>query len=290
MDPLTKAYLKIITESEDLQKGQKVEGETSQTGKVFGNAESEKNKALQKKTGPECADDCETPEEAPAHLTQSAETNGKPEKNSVSYENKNPFDALYNKILSEEGEEMSFSTGATPEDSSFGIAEPFGGESSDEESDEFGEEGAGEEDEVTFSLPRELAERLHEVLGSVLSEGEEGEEGEEHEGEESEGEEEAEHAFGGSEEGEEENPFKEATDMQALAGAEGLSLTDKSKKEVKGAVPVTKKSAQTPSTGKGHDGVAKAFSTETGTSKLTSKAGIKVGSVDKIEKSLFEQD
>lgn len=287
MDPLTKAYLKIITESEDLQKGQDVKGETSQTGKVFGNAESEKNKAPQKKTGPECADDVESPEEAPDHLTQSAKTDGKPQKNSVSYENKNPFDLLYNKILSEEGEEMSFSTGSTPEDSSFEVAEPFGSESS-EDSDEFGEDEEGEEETVTLSLDKETARKLLEVLQGVLAEDEE------HEGEESEGEEEAEHAFGGSEEDEEssedENPFKEAVDMQELAGAEGLSLTDKSKKEVKGAVPTTKKAAQTPSTGKGHDGVAKAHSTEGGVSKHTGKASNKVGSVDKVGKTLFDQE
>ena len=285
MDPLATAYLKIITESEDLQKGQNVQGETSEQGKVFGNSESEKNKALQKKTGPEAASDIESPEEADAHLTQSAETSGEAKKNSVSYEAKNPFDALYNKILSEEGEEMSFSTGATPEDSSFGVAEPFGDESH-EDSDEFGEEG--EEEKVTLELDKETAHKLLEVLQAVLA----GEE--EHEGEESESEEEAEHDFGGSEEGEEseegENPFKEAVDMQELAGAEGLSLTDKSKKEVKGAVPVTKKAAQTPSTGKGHDGVAKANSTEAGVSKHTGKASNKVGSVDKVGKTLFDQE
>jgi hypothetical protein len=284
MDPLTKAYLKIITESEDLQKGQKVEGETSQTGKVFGNAESEKNKAPQKNTGPECADDVENPEEAPAHLQQ---TDGKVEKNKVSYEAKNPFDALFNKILSEEGENFSFSTSKNPEDSSFGVAEPFGGESSEEETDEFGEgenEEGEEGEEVSFSLPRDLAERLHEVLGSVLSEGEE-EESEDFGSEED---------FGGSEEGEEEseegeNPFKEATDMQELASAQGLSLTDKSKKDVKGAVPVTKKTAETPSTGKGHDGAVKSHPTEGGVSKHTAKASNKVGSVDKVGSSIFEQ-
>lgn len=286
MDPLTQAYLKIITESEDLQKGQKVEGETSQTGKVFGNAESEKNKALQKNTGPEAADDVENPEEAPKHLTQSAETDGEAKPNKVSYEAKNPFDALFNKILSEEGEQMSFSTSKNPEDSTFEIAEPFGG-GMPEDSDEFGEEEESEEEmeEVSFTLPRELAERLHEVLSSVLSE-EEGEEEMEDMG----GEEMPEDSEEESSEEEEENPFKEATDMQALADSEGLSLTDKSKKEVKGAVPVTKKSAQAPSTGKGHDGVAKDHSTEAGVSKHTGKGSNKVGSVDKVGKSLFEQE
>jgi hypothetical protein len=285
MDPLTKAYLKIITESEDLQKGQKVEGETSQTGKVFGNAESEKNKAPQKKTGPECADDVENPEEAPAHLTQSAETSGEPKPNKVSYEAKNPFDALFNKILSEEGENFSFSTGKNPEDSSFGVAEPFGGESSEEETDEFGEEEGEEEgEEVTFSLPRDLAEKLHEVLMSVLSNEEEEVESEEDFGGSEESEE------GDSEESEEiENPFKEATDMQELASAQGLSLTDKSKKDVKGAVPVTKKTAETPSTGKGHDGAVKSHPTEGGVSKHTAKGSNKVGSVDKVGSSIFEQ-
>jgi hypothetical protein len=284
MDPLTKAYLKIITESEDLQKGQDVQGETSQTGKVFGNAESEKNKALQKKTGPECANDVEDPEEAPKHLTQSAETSGEAKKNPTSYgESSNPFDALYNKILSEEGEEMSFSTGTNPSDSSFDIAEPFGGKSSEEDSDEFGEED--EDEKVTIELDRETAHKLLEVLQAVLVEDED------HEGEESEGEEESDHSHDESEEGEEgENPFKEAVDMEALSDEKGLTLTNKANKEVKGAVPVTKKSAQTPSTGKGHDGVLKAHSTEGGVSKHTGKASNKVGSVDKIGKTLFDQE
>jgi hypothetical protein len=287
MDPLTKAYLKIITESDDLQKGQDVKGETSQTGKVFGNAESEKNKTPQKKTGPEAVDsDCETPEEAPDHLTQSAKTDGKPAANKVSYEAKNPFDLLYNKILSEEGEEVSFAS--TPEDSSFGIAEPFGGDSSSEETDEFGEgeEDEDEESEVTFTLPKEIAQKLHDVLMTVLG-GEEGGEGEE----------ESEYDFGGSEEGEEEseeseegdeeNPFKEATDMEALSDEKGLTLTSKNNK-VSG-VNVTKKAATTPATGKGHDGKVKSQPTEGGVSKLTAKAGNKVGSVDKVGSTLFDQ-
>ena len=281
MDPLANAYLKVITESsDDLQKTGVVKTDLT-IGATLGHKENEKNvKSFIKKSGPESdgADDVEDLEEAPAELTQSGKTDGSVKKDTVSYEAKNPFDVLYNKILSEEGE-FEFSTPA-PKDASFDVAEPFGADSSSDsegEDDEFGEDEEGE-DEVTFTLPRDLAEKLHEVLGSVLSEGEEGED---HEAGESEEEETEEHKFGGEEEDEEENPFKEATDVEALADEKGLSLTDKGKKEVKGAVPVTKKSAQTPSTGKGHDGKIKAHSTDAAISKLTGKSndtgGVRTG-------------
>jgi hypothetical protein len=299
MDPLAKAYLKVITESssEDLTKDQKVAGYTPTVGEpAFGDSQSDSTvKKIQKGTGPEAegAETLETAKEADADLSVGKDVDGKAkELGGTKYEAKNPFDRLFNKILSEEGEMMDFSTADKPEDSTF---EPsFGTEGGDGE--EFGEEGEGEEDEVTFTLPRELAEKLHEVLGSVLMEGE----GEEHEASESEGEEEAEHGFGGSEEGEEESseegakPFGEAVEAEdaghALVDQEKLAhgLNSKGNYTVKGAVPVTKKSAQTPATGKGHDGKLKAHSTEGAVSKLTAKAN-DVGGV-KVGKTIFDNE
>ena len=283
MDPLANAYLKVITESsDDLQKTGVAKTDLKIGTGAFGH-EDKNAKTFIKKSGPESegAEDTEDCEEAPAELTQSKVTDGKPSKNTVSYEAKNPFDVLYNKILSEEGE-FEFSTGSKPEDSSFDVAEPFGAKDAmDSDENEFGEEGEeGEDEEVTFTLDRETAQKLLDVLTTVLGE-------EEHEAGESEEEESEEHEEGGEEEGEEssegeeENPFKEATDMEALADEKGLSLTEKGKKEVKSAVPVTKKSAQTPSTGKGHDGKLKAHSTDAAISKLTGKSndtgGVRTG-------------
>lgn len=296
MDPLAKIYLnKVINESsEELQKGQDVKGYSPKVGDAYGDAKSDSTvKKVQKGTGPEAegAKTLETPKEAGEHLSVGSETDGEPKNFGKNYaESTNPFDALFNKIISEEGE-MDFSTGEKPEDSTF---EPsFGSEGGDGE--EFGddeEEGYDHEgdDEVTFTLDRETAKKLHEALSAVLEEDGEGEE--EDEGEE----------FGGkeSEDGEESSvegatPFGEATDMEEwgtpLVDQEKLEAghTAKSSFTVKGAVPVKKKSAQTPATGKGHDGKIKSHSTEGGVSKLTSKGSIDVGGV-KVGKFLFDNE
>jgi len=302
MDPLAKAYLKVITESSDdlTSKDQKVKGYTPKEGQAYGDDTNAKK--LQPKTGPEAkgTETIEKAKEADSDLSVGGDVDGKPEKFGKNYaESSNPFDKLFNKIISEEGDIMDFSTADKPEDSTF---EPsFGSEDGDGE--EFGEdedEGEGEE-EVTFTLPKDLAEKLHEVLGAVLSEGEEGEdefgsEGEDEfgsEGEDSEGED-----FGGGEEEEGvegAKPFGEAIDAEelghALVDQERLEsgLNKKGSYVVKGAVPVKKKSAQTPATGKGHDGKIKSHSTEGGVSKLTSKGSIDAGGV-KVGKFLFDNE
>jgi hypothetical protein len=296
MDPLAKAYLKVITESSDeLQKGQDVKGYTPKEGEAFGDDTNAKK--LQPKSGPESkgTEDVENPEEN-KELSVDGENDGKVKPLGKNYaESKNPFDMLFNKIISEEGEMMDFSTGESPEDSTF---EPS---MEREESDEFGleDEEGNEGEEITITLNKELAQQLHDILSQVLTEGE-------HEEGESEEEESSEHEMGGEEfgeegeEGEEESfeggakPFGEATEMQEL----GTPITDteklahglhsKGSYTVKGAVPVTKKTAQTPATGKGHDGKLKAHSTSGGISKLQSKkqdvGGVKVG------KTLFDND
>jgi hypothetical protein len=295
MDPLANAYLKVITESsDDLQsKDQKVAGQSLKVGAAFGDSKNDSTvKKVQPKSGPE-AEGAETPQnaqEAPSNLSVGKEEqeSGKAKPLGKTYgEASNPFDALFNKIISEEGQFMDFATSPdeNPSDSTF--------EPSMEESDEFGEDEE-EGEEVTFTLSRELAEQLHEVLSSVLSEeGEEGEESEEGFGEESS------EGFG-EESSEEESsemgakPFGEAVEAEeqghALVDAEKLNkgMTAKGNMVVKGAVPVTKKTAQTPSTGKGHDGKLKSHSTEGGVSKLTAKSN-DVGGV-KVGKTLFDND
>jgi hypothetical protein len=295
MDPLAKAYLKVITESDDLQntKSQKVEGSSQAEGEIFGDKKNDIVKKVQKGTGPEAegAETLEKAEEADCNLSVGGDNDGKVKKFPSKYEeSSNPFDNLFNKLISEEGEMMDFSTGGDdkPEDSTF---EPsFGNE---EESDEFGEDEDEEGDEVTFTLDRETAKKLHEVLSGVLDEA-----GEEDEGEDYEGGEESDE-FGEDEDEEESSaegakPFGEAVEAEeeghALVDAEKLShgLTKKGSYTVKGAVPVTKKTAQTPATGKGHDGKLKPHSTESGVSALQSKqqnvGGVKVG------KTLFDND
>lgn len=293
MDPLANAYLKVITESSnDLQsKDQKVAGQSLKVGAAFGDSTNDSTvKKIQPKSGPE-AEGAETPQnaqEAPSDLSVGKQEDGSPKKVEKTYgEASNPFDALFNKIISEEGQFMDFATSPdeNPSDSTF--------EPSTEESDEFGED-EDEGEEVTFTLSRELAEQLHEVLSSVLSEeGEEGEENEEGFGEESP------EGFG-EESSEDESsemgakPFGEAVEAEeeghALVDAEKLNkgMNSKGNMVVKGAVPVTKKTAQTPSTGKGHDGKLKSHSTEGGVSKLTAKSN-DVGGV-KVGKTLFDND
>jgi hypothetical protein len=288
MDPLANAYLKVITESSDelTSKNQKVNGYSPRIGQAFGH--DDKNaKTFIKKSGPEDSEgteDVEDPKEADSRLSAGKENDGTPRKLNDS---KNPFDALYNRIISEEGI-MDFSTDAkNPEDSSFEPSEDEG----HEDDSEFGEgdedEDMGEdEDEVSFTLPRELAEKLHEVLGAVLG-GEEGEEeseeGEDEDfgGEEGEGEE---PAFGEEEEESSQEgakPFGEATELETLSPEKGKTLTKKSNYSLKGAVPVTKKKAVTPATGKGFDGKLKPHQTSGAVSKLQSKkqdtGGVKTG-------------
>lgn len=295
MDPLAKAYLKVITESsDDLQsKDQKVKGYTPKEGEAFGDDTNAKK--VQPKSGPDAkgAETPESPQEAKGNLSVGKETNGEPKKFDKNYaESKNPFDVLFNKILSEEGEMMDFATSPNPADSTF---EPSLEGDSEEMENEFGED-EGEGEQVTLTLDKELAEKLVDALQAVLA-SEEGEEGEE-EGEFGSSEE-------GSEEGSEENeedssqggalPFGEAVEAEevghALVDQEKLQhgLTAKGSYTVKGAVPVTKKSAQTPATGKGHDGKLKPHSPEGAVSKLTSKGNVDVKTV-KVGKTIFDND
>ena len=293
MDPITQAYLKVITESsDDLQnKDQKVAGSNLKVGAAFGNSESDSlSKKFISKSGPDAkgAETLETATEADSDLSVGKAVDGKSKPLATKYESKNPFDVLFNKIISEEGEMMDFST--TPENSTF---EPSMGES--DESDEFGET-EGESETVTFELDKDVAQKLIEVLSAALGEGEDGEEGEGEEG--AEDGESNEFGFGGEDEEESHEggakPFGEAVESEdcgtPLVDGERLShgLNKKGSDKLKSAVPVTKKSAQTPATGKGHDGKLKAHSTEGGVSKLTGKDN-KVGGVT-VGKTIYDQN
>jgi hypothetical protein len=293
-DPLANAYLKVITESsDDLQKTGVAKTDLT-IGAAFGHKENEKNaKNFVSKSGPE-ETDAEDAEEAPKELSVSGR-DGSLEKDSVSYESNNPFDRLYNKILLDENLgaepfEADFSSGnpAEGEESSFGASEGEDHEDMGDEGmdDDMGDEG--HDDKITISLDRETAEKLVDVLQAVLG-GEEDEEGEEENPEDS--------TFDSSDDTDEEEHGEleeESVDAEvqghALVDQEKLQhgLNSKSNIEVKGAVPVTKKSAQTPSTGKGFDGKLKAHSTQPAVSKLTSKKN-DVGGV-KVGKTIFDND
>ena len=277
-DPLANAYLKVI--EEETSSG--IADETKkQVGKTFGNAESDKNaKDVEPDSATENADkDMEKAKEDKEHSVEG--TDGEAKKLEKSSFN-NPFDLLYNKILKEE-EAFNFSTGdnSLQPDSSFDMnsTEDDGLEEFDDETEEGGEE-------VTLTINREVAQQLHDLLSSVLSSEEGEEEGEEEMGEE------GEEGMDEVEMGEEEEVKQEAVEAEvvghALVDVEKLNkgMNNPSNKVVKGAVPVTNKTAETPNTGKDTDGELKQHSTEPAVKKLQSKkqdvGGVHVG------KTLFD--
>jgi hypothetical protein len=282
MDPLLNAYLTVLEEGKDAKTPSAVQQTKKQVGKPFG------DKPLQQAKKPKhCGcEDTEKPQESDKHLS-SGKNEVKPFKKNMKKESTNPFDLLYNKIINEE-EEMNFSTGdnsLTPSNDY-----EFGNTDSQQDDDEFGETEESEEEgeQVTFTLDKDLAEKLMEVLKAAIEGESEEEEDFSHELGESEEEEENEEG-----EGEEETQYEEAVDAEelghALVDSEKLNkgLNGKSN-VVTGAVPVTKKSATVPPTGKGADGKLASHSTQSAVSKLTSKkqdvGGVKVG------KTLFDNE
>lgn len=280
MDPISQAYMSMLEES-DKSSGI-VASTKSQVGKIFGGESNLPDS--------DCTTDnvdLETPEEAPARLTSTG-ANGNPQKlmkNKQKNESLNPFDALYNRVLNEEGE-FDFSTESENE---LEPSDEFGGE--EESESEEGEEGEEESDEVTITLDRETAQKLVDLLTSVLGDGEGEDEEDQTEDE----------MFGGSDEDsmedldgsseEEEDPFKESVDSEELGHAivkdlDKGHLTSKKSNAVKGAVPVSKKSSSSSSI-KGADGKIEKHSTDSAISKLTGKNN-NVGGV-KVGKGLFDQ-
>lgn len=283
MDPLTNAYLKVIEESAGV-----VDSDV-QINKTFGKKENEKNTSPAI-GGPEEVDGVEKPEEADEHLSVSSEPSELKGEESLTLkkEAKNPFDALYSKILSEDAFDFSTEDNTLTPDSDFGGPEGIGSMGGEESEDEFGEEET--ESEETESL-EDLVSQLRELLGKLESYAGVGEE-------------ESEEDFGDEfpedsrEEGEEDSTDEdedlkeeavEADELgHALVDQEKLEsgLTKKSSNCVKGAVPVTKKSA-TVEKGKKATGKPENHSTEGGVSKLTGKDN-KVSAVQ-VGKELFNQ-
>lgn len=270
-DPLAKAYLKVL--EEETSSGV-VDSTKSQVGKTYGDSESEKKakETVPASSTEKVEKDVEDAEEAPAELT-SAGADG--ELKAVKTEASNPFDALYNKVLNEEM--FDFST----EDNSL---EPSMDDMPEmDQNEEEGEEESEEEgEEVTVTLDREMAQKLHDVLMAVL--------GNEESEEESEEEVEDIEDIEDMEEGEEEE-VKEAVEAEvhghALVDQEKLEkgMTKHSNMEVKGAVPVSKKKAEVVK-GKKADGTPEKCTDNP--EELTHSNKIDTGGV-RVGKSLFDQ-
>lgn len=271
-DPIAKAYLKVI---EEATSSGIVDSTKSQVGKTFGNKESDKkaHETAPKSSTENVENELEDVEEAPSELTSDGAT-GELEK--VKSESSNPFDALYNKVINEEM--FDFST----EDNSL---EPSEGTETDDSLEEFDDESEDEEeaDEVTFTLDRETAQKLHDVLKSVLGDEEEAEE-ESEEGLED-------FDLEGENEEESDEVKQEAVEAEyhghALVDQEKLEkgLTKPSNIEVKGAVPVSKKKAEVVK-GKKANGKPEKFTDNP--EELTNKAKIDTSGV-RVGKSLFDQ-
>lgn len=278
MDPLTKAYMQIINEKADCEVKTNLK-----VGAAFGHSENEKNASnFYKGSGPEEVEGVEDPDEAPKELTSDVDSSLK--KAPIKKESTNPFDALFNKIVSEETFDFS-----TEEDNEISPSDAFedttmdiGDEEADEDLSEFDDEDS-EEDTVTLTIDKETAEKLIDLLQTALGgeseeeeeeeEGEEGEEGEEEseEGEEYEGEE--------SEEGEENEDETLSKESFAIDEADDVNvdaavkkLTNPKSHKVEGTLSkVNKKSASVPSTGKGANKPMKAHNTKPAVSTLTKK-------------------
>jgi hypothetical protein len=255
IDPLTQKYLEIVNEG------------CADKGIVKTNL----------KTGSSALGDLKTANDPEENVTlkkpvesehNSDDDNGELEK-SKSYkdmkENKqlNPFETLYNKILSEE-DSFGWSMDKDEEDENeetTGEVDDF--ELSDEsESDEMDDEmdDEGDSDEVTFTLDKETAQKLIEVLQSAIG----GEDmGEDEDMSEDMGEDEDEDIFS-SEDEEDEEGDETLTKEEVDAEIVGHSLVDQEKllkgmnnpknNVVKGSLSAKKKKANVPLTGKGFKG------------------------------------
>jgi hypothetical protein len=260
-------YLSVL--NEDNKKPSNVVADN--TGELEG---SEKVKSFVKDSGPDAATTPEKPVKGP-HSECDPESLPEP----VKSESSNPFDALYNKIISEEGElegsedghEFDFSGEVEDgEDFEHDLESPEGTEEH-EEGEEEGLESVLDHLKNAVSALEKLIDSSKEDVEEV--EGEEGEEGsEEHEAEEV--------------------PAMEAVEAEvvghALVDSEKLEsgLTKHSSQAVKGAVPVksTSKKAEVVK-GKKADGKPEEFKGET--EKLKGKTN-NVGGVT-AGKGLFDQ-
>lgn len=275
-------------------------------GAAFGDKANEKNtSSFIKGSGPDEVDGIDTAKEAPEELTSDVDSSLKKLK-----EAKNPFDVLFNKIVSEET--FNFSTkeggGVQPsafDDSSLNDDEGEDDEYSDEDEDEDEDSDVDEfmdEDEgkVSLTIDKDMAEKLIELLHSAMGEdeGEDEEEQEEDEEEDDDQDQGDNLNFGGA--GEDEDNSNDSTypesyqegDPKPLNTQKAVNeLTNKSSHTVKGVLGKAKKGkAQTPPVGKNAKGGMKSHSTKPAIGKLTKKANQVGGSGTpaKKGKNLFD--
>jgi hypothetical protein len=275
MDPLTKAYMQIINEESDCKVKTNLK-----VGAAFGHSENEKNASnFIKDSGPEDVEDLEDAEEAPKELTSDVDSSLK-KAPSVKGESKNPFDALFNKIVSEET--FNFSTeddnelepSNAFEDTTMGL----GDEEAEEDLAEFDDENEESGEEVTLTLDKDLASKLIEVLQAALGD-EESEEDEMEEGDEESEEDEIPEDSSEMEEGEDEEDETLSKESFALDEADKVNVDSAVKKltspkshKVEGTLSKVKgKSASVPATGKGSNKPMKTHNTKPAVSKLTKK-------------------
>ena len=291
IDPLTQKYLEVLTEG---NKPCAVKGKQNNSGKfAFEGAD---------KKSPNTTTKNSKISKPPEDTRNSGQTrkgnleNLKKGKRVQDNSSVNPFETLYNKILSEDD---SFGWEIDKEESE---TSPFEGDSPNEmeyDSGSFDEEGENEEggeeggEEVTLTLDRETAEKLIDILQAAIggTENEEEEEGEE-EGEEDEYEDEGEEMENEAEEdSDDEELTKEEVDSEVL----GHSLVDQEKllkgmnkpgnAIVRGSISAKKKKAQVPLTGKGFKGELSAHGDK---GKNLQGKNNKVAAVNAGNKSFFD--
>jgi len=263
IDPLTQKYLEVLTEGKNECT---VKGEKNKPGKSFEGSEKmnkDKNSTTKNAKISKPTEDKRNSGQSRKGDLQKAKT--------VVKDSVNPFEDLYNKILSEddtfgweiekdeeEGEESPFNS-ESPNEMEYDM-----GDSDEDLEDSLDEEGS---EDVTITLDKETASKLIDILqaavGGEMDSEEEGSQEEEEEGSEEE-EEGSEEEYEGSEDEESEDELKEEVDAEVL----GHSLVDQEKLlkgmnkpsngVVKGSISAKKKKAQVPLTGKGFKGEASA--------------------------------
>ncbi|NBO36537.1 hypothetical protein EBU91_03230 [bacterium] len=266
-----KSYLSVL--NEDTKKNSSVAADN--TGELEG---AEKAKKFVKDSGPEAVKEVEKPVKGP-HSEQDSESLPQ----AVKSESKNPFDLLYNKILSEEAFEDNM-------DDMSGDTLDFEGEIEDNAGDDLGLEVSEDEDEEHESEEKEGLEAVLDHLKSAVSSLESFLSSEEHEDEEHEDEDSMDMDMDMDMEDEvpvSEEAVEAEIEGHALVDQEKLEkgLTKHSNQQVKGAVPVSKKKAEVV---KGKKVTGKPEPFHTNPEELVNKSRQNVGGVT-VGKSLFDQ-
>ena len=281
MDPISKAYLEVLNESVP---SSEVKTELK-VGAPFGDKQNEKKvSSFQKGTGPEEVEGVEDAEEAPDELTSSCDSSL-----TKLPEATNPFDALYNKIVSEET--FNFSTDKNNEiepDNAFGeLSDSEDDSEDDSDVEEFMDDSEEEsnDEQVSITIDREMAEKLIEILQASIGESEDDSENES---------EDYENEDDSNEDLEKTYPesfvLDDAEELgEPLVDTEKLNagLTNPKSGVVSTSLKVKSKKAETPQVGKGNDGKLKPHNTKTGVSSLTKKKQEVSGAVNK-GKVLFD--